>query len=120
MPAVPEQDEDEKQARGWLTPAEREADGVPVTDDMRALHQAHRAATLAREHGVAGGGAWEAHFHTMWSLMYRHPEGHPAHIGTDKAWTRECIGGAAAALREAPEFEDVLLDLVEVLHARSA
>ena len=36
MPAVPEQDEDEKQARGWLTPAEREADGVPVTDDMRA------------------------------------------------------------------------------------
>ena len=53
MPGVTKQDEDEKQARGWLTPAEREADGVPVTDDMRALHQAHRAATLAREHGVA-------------------------------------------------------------------
>ena len=53
MPGVLEQDEDEKQARGWLTPAEREADGVPVTDDMRALHQAHRAAMLAREHGVA-------------------------------------------------------------------
>ena len=113
-------DEDDKQARGWLTPDERAADGAPVTDDMRTLHQQHTAASLAREYGVAGGGAWEAHFHTMWSLMYRHPEGHPAHIGTDKAWTRECIGGAAAALREAPEFEDVLLDLVEVLHARSA
>ena len=112
--------DDAEQFVGWLTPADREAAGGPVTEDMRALHRQWRAADLAREYGVAGGGAWEANFSTLWGLMYRFPEGHPAHMGTDKAWTRECLADAARAVRGAPEFEDVLLDLVEVLHARSA
>ena len=110
-------EEEDKQARGWLTPDERAAAGEPVTDDMRALHRQRRAAELARQYGVEGGAAWEAHFHIVWSLMYRHPEGHPAHISTDKAWTRESLGHAASYVRNAPEFEDVLLDLVDALRA---